>query len=223
MVSTWVRPKRLRVTWVTGAWVAPGRAKLRATRQQGQHAGRGGLVEHQAQHLQRGGVGPVQVFPHRQDGLPLRLLQQPGHQGFLRLLSLPLGRQVQRRITLRQGHGEQRGKERHDLLQGQAIRPQHPLQRVELRLWGRRRAATARTAAGGRSPGTGHCSGNRGNSETQCALRPRASHARAAPPPGAICQCRPRRAAAPPGPYRPGSAPSAPAAAPLPTRGPRGA
>jgi hypothetical protein len=47
------------------------------------------------------------------------------------LLPLALGRQVQWGITLRQGHREQRRKERYDVVQRQTIHPQHPLQRVE--------------------------------------------------------------------------------------------
>jgi len=50
------------------------------------------------------------------------------------LLPLPLGRQIEWQITLQQWHGEQRSKERHDVLEGQTIRPQHPLQLVKLRL-----------------------------------------------------------------------------------------
>src|SRR4029453_10106439 len=101
----------------------PGRAKLRATREQDEHGGGGDLVEQQVQHVERGGVGPVQIFPHRQDMLPLPLLQQPSNQGLLRFLSLPLGRQVERSIPLRQWYREQRSKEWYDVLQGQTIRP----------------------------------------------------------------------------------------------------
>ena len=135
------------------------------------------------------------------------------------------GRQLQWRIPLRQRHGEQGGKERHDFLQGQAIRPQHLLEPVELRLQGHRHAAIGGTAAGAQSPDTGHCCDDRENSETPCAWRPRGSPARAGPPPGAIYQCPPRRGAAPPGPCRPDCAPSAPASSVTsdsrPTRGVR--
>ena len=78
----------------------------------------------------------MEIFPHRKDRLPFRLLQQPRHQGLLRFLSLPLRRQAQRGITLRQGHREQRSKEWHDVFQGQAICLQHQLQLAEFRLRG---------------------------------------------------------------------------------------
>jgi hypothetical protein len=109
----------------------PRRLKLRPTRQQGEHAGRRDLVQHQAQELYRGRVGPVQVFPHRQDGLLFRLLQQPWHQSVVRLLPLPLRGHVEKRIVRRVGQGEQHRQERGDLLQGQPRRPQRLFQCLE--------------------------------------------------------------------------------------------
>jgi hypothetical protein len=73
----------------------------------------------------------VQVFPHRQDRPLFRLLQQPGDQGVVRLLPLPLRGQVQGRIVRRVRQGEQRRKQRGDILQGQPRRPQRLLQRFE--------------------------------------------------------------------------------------------
>ncbi len=111
-----------------GAW-RPGRAELRAIRQHVQHRHRGRLLDHQPEHLQRGGVGPVQVFPRRQHRLPLGLRRQPCDQRVQRLLFLLLRRHRQRRIALRrQRHRQQPGEQRHHLGQRQARGPQPRLQ-----------------------------------------------------------------------------------------------
>ena len=47
---------------------------------------------------------------HQAHGLPLCLLQQPCQHGLEHLLLLPLGRQVERRIALRERQRAQRGK-----------------------------------------------------------------------------------------------------------------
>ena len=224
MASTWGRPRRVRVTWVRCERLAQGGLKLRPTRQQGEHAGRRDLVQHQAQHLQRGGVGPVQVFPHRQDGLPLRLLQQPGHQGFVRLLPLPLGRQVQGRI-MRPGRGTESSAAKSGMTssRGNAIRPQHLLQCVELRL-GSIVALPVQDplqVVDHRVEGTVLVIGGTAKHHARGALAadPLAQHLHQA----RFANARLATAAAPPGPCRPGSAPSAPGAAATsdsrPTRG----
>ena len=118
------------------------------------------------------------------------------------------GVRCKRRIALRQRHAEQRRQERHRLLQGQARRAQRLLQLVEPVPQGHRPVPAAATAADGRSPGTARYFGDRANSETQSVLHPRYTHARAAPPPGAICQCPPRRSTAPPGPCLPALRPA---------------
>ena len=69
----------------------PGRAKRGARRQDMQHRHRGRLLDDEPEQLQRGGVGPVQVFPHRQHGLTFGLCCQPCDQHVQRLLFLVLG------------------------------------------------------------------------------------------------------------------------------------
>ena len=107
----------------------PGRAELWAVGQHVQHRHRGRLLDDQPEGLQRGGIGPVQVFPHHQHRLPLGLRHQPRHQRIQHLLFLVLRRQRQRRIALRrERHRKQPGKQRHDLSQRQARGPQPCLQ-----------------------------------------------------------------------------------------------
>ena len=69
----------------------PGRGKLRAIGQHVQHRHRRRLLQHQSQHLQRGRVGPVQVFPRHHHRLAFGFLQHPGHQRIEGLLLLLLG------------------------------------------------------------------------------------------------------------------------------------
>ena len=106
----------------------PGRGKLRAKRQHVQHRHRGRLLQHQAQHLQRGGIGPLQVFPRHQHRLPLGFLQHPGHQRIEGLLLLPLRGQGRGGIAPVQRHREQGREQRHHLVERQAIRAQALLQ-----------------------------------------------------------------------------------------------
>ncbi len=90
---------------------------------------RGRLIDVQPEELQRRRVGPVQVFPHHQDRLPLSLLQHPGHQRIIRLLPLLEGCHLQRGVApIGQGHGQQRRHQGYDLVQGQAQRLECPLQ-----------------------------------------------------------------------------------------------
>src|SRR5713101_8133266 len=91
---------------------APGRGKLRAKRQQRQNPRGGHLVEQQTQHLQRGGVGPVQVFPDGIDRLFCCFLHQPAHQRCERLLLLLLGAQGQRGEVCRRRQRQEGGQER---------------------------------------------------------------------------------------------------------------
>jgi hypothetical protein len=113
---------------------APRRMKLGAAGQYGQHPGCGGLVQEEAEDLQRRGVRPVQVFPDREHRRPLRLREQPGNQGLVGFLPLPLGAQVQRWVVCRVWQHQQRGQERHDLCTRQAGCLQAPLQLGQLRL-----------------------------------------------------------------------------------------
>ena len=53
----------------------PGRTKIRAKIQQNENAGRGCLVDQEVEKLQRGGISPLQILPHRERRLPLRFLQ----------------------------------------------------------------------------------------------------------------------------------------------------
>ena len=76
----------------------------------------------------------MQVFPHRQDRLLFRLCQQPGDQGVVRLLPLPLRGQLHDRIVRRVRQGEQCRQQRGNLFQRQPRRPQRLFQRRELRL-----------------------------------------------------------------------------------------
>ncbi len=99
--STCGRSRRLRVMRRHMRARRPGRRKLRAKGQHVQHRHRGRLLQHQAQHLQRGGVGPVQVFPRHQHRLPLGFLQHPGHQRIEGLLLLLLGGQASGRHSAR--------------------------------------------------------------------------------------------------------------------------
>ena len=55
----------------------------------------------------------------------------------MRVLPLLLGRQGEGRIgALGQRHGQQRGKQRHDFLQGEGIRHEHPFELGEPGGWG---------------------------------------------------------------------------------------
>ena len=56
--------------------------------------------DNQPEHLQRGGIGPVHVFPRHLHGLPFGLFDQQGHEQVVGLLSLPLRTEVERRILL---------------------------------------------------------------------------------------------------------------------------
>ena len=78
-------------------------AKLRARRQEGEQPGRRALLQQEPEPLQRRRVGPVQILPDSEHRLPLGLRHQPGDQGRLRPLLLPLRTQVQWRVGL--GHG----------------------------------------------------------------------------------------------------------------------
>ena len=80
--------------------------------------------------LQRGGIGPVQVFPRHQHRLPLGLRRQPRHAA--RPASAVSGAAVSpcsARIALRrQRHRQQPGQQRYHLGQRQVIGPQSRLQ-----------------------------------------------------------------------------------------------
>jgi hypothetical protein len=93
----------------------PGRAEVRTKGEQRQDASRGALSDQEAEELQRGRIDPVQVFHHKQHGLPGRNAQQDGQQGIQELLLLLLGSEGQRGILGRQWEGEQGSKERHGL------------------------------------------------------------------------------------------------------------
>ena len=76
----------------------------------------GGVVEHQAQDVERGGVSPVQVFPDGEYRLLRCFGKQPGHERLQCLLLLALGTQGQRWIPLRYWHREKGSQQRHRLL-----------------------------------------------------------------------------------------------------------
>ena len=109
--------------------LGPGWAKLRAHGQYQQQAGGRDVVQEQAEQLQGGRIGPVQVFPHGQHRLLRCFRQEPGDQRFLRLLLLALWTQGQRRIPLRYRERQQGGQQRYRLLQRQACRLYRLLQR----------------------------------------------------------------------------------------------
>jgi len=114
----------------------PRRVKLGAKGQHEEEPGRWHLVDAEPEQLQRRGVGPVQVFPHHQDRLALRLLQQPGRKRVQGALLLALGRERQRRRVCRRGQGEQCRQQRHGVRLGETIRRQHALQLRQLLLGG---------------------------------------------------------------------------------------
>jgi hypothetical protein len=94
-----------------------------------QHRHRGRLLDDQPEGLQRGGIGPVHVFPGHQHRLPLGLSHKPRYQRLQHLLFLVLRHQRQRRRALcRERPGKPPGKQRHDLSQWQARGPQPCLQ-----------------------------------------------------------------------------------------------
>src|SRR5262249_48527495 len=96
--------------------------ELGPTRQDSEHPAGGNLLQVEGEQLQRGGIGPVQIFPGPVPGSPLGLLYEPRYQGFLGLLFLFLGTQGQRGSTLRMREREQRSQEWEGLGLGKAIR-----------------------------------------------------------------------------------------------------
>ena len=113
------------VTWTAGAQAG----ETLGGGQHQQQAGGGDLVQEQPEQLQGGRVGPVQVFPYGQHRVLRGFCQQPGDQRFLRLLLLALRTQGQRRIPLWDGQRQQGGHQRYHLRQGQARRLYCLLQR----------------------------------------------------------------------------------------------
>jgi hypothetical protein len=74
----------------------------------------------------------VQIFDDTQHRVRIRLLPQPGEQGFQCLLTLPLGGEGERRIVRWRRQGEQRREQRHQVNEGDGGRGQGVLQLVQL-------------------------------------------------------------------------------------------
>ena len=115
----------------------PGRHKLWTEGQHRQYRTRRDLVDEEAEALERRGIRPVQVLPDDEHRLPLGVCPEPRQEGVVRVLPLLLGRQGEGGIgALGHRHGQQRGKQRHDLLQGQGIRREQPFELGEPGGWG---------------------------------------------------------------------------------------
>ena len=84
----------------------PGRRKFRATGQEDHDPSGGTLIHQEAEEFERRGIDPVQVFDDTQHRVLVRLLPQPGEQGFQRLLMLPLGGEGERRRVRWRRQGE---------------------------------------------------------------------------------------------------------------------
>ena len=124
MASACGRVRRVRVSWARRSARRPRRHELRTTGHERQQAHGRHLIEQEAEPLQRRGIGPVQVFPHRQHRLLLGLRPQPGEQHGLGLLLLALGTTGQGWGTDGMGKRQQGSEQRQPLCHGQA----HPLQ-----------------------------------------------------------------------------------------------
>ena len=79
IASTCGRPKRLSVSWLRCERGPPRRRELRPKGQQREHPGRGHLLKEEGEHLQRGGIGPVQIFPGTVHCCLLCLFHEPRH------------------------------------------------------------------------------------------------------------------------------------------------
>ena len=73
----------------------PRRGEIGPKGQHDQQPRGGHLLQGEGEDVQAGGIYPVQIFPGPVHGLPLRFLDQPGHQGFLCFLFLLLRTQSQ--------------------------------------------------------------------------------------------------------------------------------
>ena len=113
----------------------PGWGEVRPKSPQRQDAGRGALINQQAEELQRGRIDPVQVFHDKEHGLLGRNAQQDGQQDLQGLLLVLLRRHRQRGIVCRQREREQRRQEGHGFFQWQAILHHQSLQFPQLLLW----------------------------------------------------------------------------------------
>ena len=98
----------------------------------------------------------MQIFPDDQHRLPLRLGQQPGDQGLLGLLLLPLGTQREGGIALWERQGEQRSKRGTTSGRGKRYGPQRLLQLGHLAA-GIIALDTGGAAAGAQSRERGRC------------------------------------------------------------------
>jgi hypothetical protein len=78
----------------------PWRAEVWAKGQHDEDAGLGHLFDQRTEKLQRGGIDPMQVFHHKEDGLLFCFLPQPGQQGFKSFLLLPLGSEGERGVMV---------------------------------------------------------------------------------------------------------------------------
>src|SRR5215813_12343979 len=107
----------------------PGRLKIRTTREQHQDGCGWGLVKQETKQLHGRWICPVQVFQNKEHRLMFSKFQEDGDDGFERLLTLTLWREVERRIAMfRDGQGEQRCKKLNRLCQGQSILAQRGFQ-----------------------------------------------------------------------------------------------
>src|SRR5262245_34092182 len=97
----------------------PSRLEMGTTGQQGIDGSRWYLLDQQTETLQGGGVRPMQVFDDQEDRVSFGQFEEHGDESFQRLLALPLGRDVERRVPrLWERQREQRSKEWHHFLQG---------------------------------------------------------------------------------------------------------
>ena len=110
----------------------PGRAEVRTKGAQRQDAGRGALIDQEAEQFQRGRIDPVQIFHHKEHRLLRGDAQDDRQEGVQGLLLLLLGRHRQGGIVGTERQGEEGGKEGHGLRQRQAILHQEAFQFAEL-------------------------------------------------------------------------------------------
>ena len=101
--------------------LGPGRPKLGTCRHEHQNRCGRDLAKDEINELPRGRVGPVQVFDDEQQRLLRGQRQQERHDGLERLLLLALRCEVQWRVVIGNGQGQERGPERHHLGSGQVV------------------------------------------------------------------------------------------------------